>query len=64
MMQTKIDELKDLVNDVLDRSEEYDFTVSVDNAEECILESANLFHVELTEDEVYQAVSMLLDAVS
>lgn len=62
-MQTKEDALRDVVDDVLDRAADYDFTVSADNAEECILESANLFHVELSQDEVNQAVIMLLDAV-
>jgi hypothetical protein len=62
-MQTKEDALRDLVDDVLERSDDYEFTVSADNAEECIVESANLFHMDLTQEEINQAVIMLLDAV-
>lgn len=62
-MQTECEDIKNVVNDVIDRAEQYGFTVSDENAEECIRESANLFSIDLSEEQVQLATRQLLDEV-
>jgi uncharacterized protein YpuA (DUF1002 family) len=63
-MQTDNEDIQNVVNDVIDRSEEYGFTVSEDNAEECVRETAELFSIDLSEEQVQLAVQQLLDEVA
>jgi hypothetical protein len=64
VMQTDNEDIQNVVNDVIDRSEEYGFTVSEDNAEECVRETAELFSIYLSEEQVQLAVQQLLDEVA
>lgn len=57
--------IEDIVNDVLDRSEKYGFSInSVSQAQECLQESADVYDQELTVDELDVATTKLFDMLS
>lgn len=55
------EQLKDVIDDVLDRAKTYEFTVGKGNARELILESSSLLDVEMPAEQVEEAVRRLFE---